>query len=101
MQRSLRDVYAYCSPFPFGIAYRSSRVALRRPNVTLYRAEAGKLQVVREVIPQAEGIRSVRASGNAIFLIHPAQIPRAVNIIHPGEPMRDDDVEINPSAQIF
>ena len=69
--------------------------------VTLYRAEGGKLRTVREVLPQTEGVQSVRAWGNAIFLIHPAQNPKAVTVLHTDEPLRADDVTINPSYPDF
>jgi hypothetical protein len=65
--------------------------------VTLYQAEGGNLRTVREVLPQAEGVRSVRAWGNVIFLIHPAQIPKAVTVLHTDDPLRVDEVEINPN----
>ena len=68
---------------------------------TLYRAENGKLEAVREVVPQAEGVRSVQAWGNVIFLIHPAQIPKAVTVLHPDEQLHVDDVEINPNYSDF
>jgi TonB family protein len=64
--------------------------------VTLYRAEGGRLKAVREVVPQAEGVRSIQAWGNVVFLIHAAQIPRAVTVLHTDEPLHIDDVEINP-----
>jgi hypothetical protein len=68
---------------------------------TLYRVVSGKLNVVRELSPQSEGVRSVRAWEGTIFLVHPAQVPRAVSIVHPDDPARVDDIEINPDWPQF
>src|SRR5262249_11738310 len=67
---------------------------------TLYRVDAGKLKVVREVIPQTEGVRSVRMWGNAIFLAHPQMdspmepYSAGVTIIHTNDPLQPDDEPI-------
>src|SRR5271165_6310156 len=58
---------------------------------TLYYAAAGKLKVAREVVPGTEGVSSVLASANAIFLTHPlyGSSERSVDIIHTREPLKD------------
>jgi len=64
---------------------------------TLYYAAGGRLKIVREVISGTEGVGSVLASTNAIFLTHPlsGSSERSVNIIHTREPLKDDDVTFN------
>lgn len=70
--------------------------------VVLYRLSADKrLKVVREVVPQADGVRFVQAWGDAIFVIHPHVISTAVTIVHTGEPMLADDVVFNPRGLIL
>jgi hypothetical protein len=59
----------------------------------LYRAkENKKLQLAREVVPQADGIRFVYAWGDAVFALHPHSAPTSVAIVHTDDPMRVDDV---------
>jgi hypothetical protein len=61
--------------------------------VVLYRANAhGKLELAREVVPQSEGAEFIFAWGDAIFALHPHNMPVGVAIIHTGDPMRADDV---------
>ncbi|MGH9775894.1 MAG: hypothetical protein ACRD50_13205 [Candidatus Acidiferrales bacterium] len=57
-----------------------------------------KLKMVREVVPQADGVRLVQAWGNAIFVTHPHLITTSVSVIHTDEPLRADDVVFNPHA---
>jgi len=71
---------------------------------TLYRASDGKLRIVREVLPQTEGLRSVQSWGDIIFLVHSDSDfpfnapPHAVNIIHTEDPLRVDDLEFSPAG---
>jgi hypothetical protein len=69
--------------------------------VTLYRAQEGRLQVVRELLPQTEGARFIQAWGNVVFLTHPAQNPKAVTVLHADEPLRVDDLDIVPDDPKF
>lgn len=69
--------------------------------VTLYVAENGNLRSVRNVLPQEEGVRAVRAWGNAIFLNHPVVVPTAVTVLHTDDPLRVDDVTVQPDNPQF
>jgi hypothetical protein len=60
----------------------------------------GKLKVVREVVPQTEGLFEVEAAGGVLFVLHPHILPKSVSIIHLDNPDRPDDVIFNPSASI-
>jgi hypothetical protein len=60
---------------------------------TLFRVADGKLQPVRQVLPETEKSDFVEAWGNAIFLMHGSW----VTVIHTDEPLRPDDVYIEPS----
>jgi hypothetical protein len=64
---------------------------------TLYRFDGGKLIVVREVVPQTDGARSVLAWGGAIFLVrgHIPQPLSSVIVIHTDDPLRVDEVPIS------
>ncbi len=61
--------------------------------VLLYRVgKSKKLELVREVVPQSDGIGYVFAWGDAIFALHPHTMPTSVAIIHTGKPTLSDDV---------
>lgn len=73
---------------------------------TLYQAAGGKLKYVREVVPESEGLRSVQAWGNVIFLVHPSQAPglerkTSVTVVHTDEPLRLDDLVIDTDREDF
>jgi hypothetical protein len=57
-----------------------------------------KLEVVREVVPQAEGIYNVVAAEDVIFIIHSDALPSNVQIIHKDDPARVDDVAFDPNG---
>jgi hypothetical protein len=62
----------------------------------LYQVGADKkLKLVREVVPQSEGVRFVQAWGDAIFVIHPHVVATTVSIVHTSEPPSRDDVLFN------
>jgi hypothetical protein len=63
----------------------------------LYRVDGGKLGVVREVVPQTDGVRSVLAWGGAIFLVR-GHIPQPLSdviVVHTDNPQRIDEVPIS------
>ncbi len=78
---------------------------------TLYQAVGGKLKHVREVVSESEGLRSVQAWGNVIFLVHPSEAlgdeedPRLrktfVTVVHADEPLRVDDLVIDTGPGDF
>ena len=60
---------------------------------TLYQTTDNKaLKVIRQVVPQNEGIRIVRASDDDVFLLHPSRAVTTVSIIHTDNPSRVDNV---------
>jgi hypothetical protein len=66
---------------------------------SLYQVNASKkLELVREVAPQAEGLYSVHADGGVIFVTHPHITPTTVSIIHTADPLRKDDLVFNPKG---
>jgi hypothetical protein len=68
--------------------------------VCLYRVNAAKLKLVREVVPQTEGLYSVHTSRDVIFVAHPHIVPTTASIIHASDPLRADDVVFNPKSLI-
>jgi hypothetical protein len=57
-----------------------------------------KLKLVREVVPQSEGVRFVQAWCDAIFVIYPHDVATTVSMVHTGEPQRSDELIFNPDA---
>jgi len=61
--------------------------------VVLYRVgKDRRLELVREVVRQSDGIRFVYAWGDAIFFLYPHDSVTSVSIVHTNEPTRADDV---------
>jgi hypothetical protein len=62
----------------------------------LYQVGADKkLKLVREVVPQSDGVRFVQAWGSTIFVVQPHVVATTISIVHTGEPARRDDVLFN------
>ncbi len=67
--------------------------------VSLYRVNVSeKLKLVREVVPQTDGLYAVHAMGDVIFVAHPHVTPTRVSIIHTDDPLPADDVVFNPDG---
>jgi hypothetical protein len=59
----------------------------------LYQVDAArKLKVVREVVPQRDGLRSAQVSRDTIFAIHPSIRSTSAAVIHMRDPLRQQDV---------
>src|SRR5437660_2280833 len=65
---------------------------------TLYSSSPDKkLKFIREVVSTSDGVRSVQAWGDVIFIIHPHILSTALTVVHTNEPMLVDDVLFNRS----
>jgi hypothetical protein len=56
------------------------------------------LEVIREVVTQADGLRSVQVSGDVVFAIHPSIQSASTAIVHLRDPSRQDDVVFSPTG---
>ena len=63
--------------------------------VRLYRVASKKLEFVREVVAQADGIRFLCAGQKTFFALHPHTGVTSVAIVHTDDPMRADDVKFS------
>lgn len=64
--------------------------------VDLYRVGGNQaLRFVREIVSQSNGLFSVHASKDAIFVNYPSVNPTSVSVIHIGTPANGDDVVFN------
>lgn len=63
--------------------------------VSLYQVGKNqKLEVVREVAQQSDGLKVVREWGDVIFVVHLHANPQLVTVIHMDDPTRPDDVRL-------
>lgn len=61
--------------------------------VNLYRVNSGgKLDLVRNVVPQPDGLLLAQSAGDVVFFVHPGLNPRSVSLVRTEDPMRADDV---------
>ena len=56
--------------------------------VTLYGVNGGKLEIVRVVVPEDDGAQHVLVSEGLAFVLYPAQVAKAVRILHIDDPRR-------------
>jgi hypothetical protein len=69
--------------------------------VTLYGVAADrKLKLVRELVPQKEGLYSVKQASGVLFVAHPHITPTVVTILHTGNLLQSDDVLFNPKGLV-
>jgi len=69
--------------------------------VTLYGVAADrKLKLVRELVPQKEGLYSVKQASGVLFVAHPHITPTVVTILHTGNLLQSDDVPFNPKGLV-
>lgn len=67
-----------------------------------YRVNQGKkLKLVREVVPQSDGVRFAQGWGPVVFLVHPHVISTSVAVVHLNEPMAKDDLVFNAAGSLL
>ena len=67
--------------------------------VTLYRVDGDKrLDSVREIVRQEDGVHSAYAYGDAIFFLYPYDRPTSVAILHTDDASRTDNVAFSSTG---
>jgi hypothetical protein len=65
----------------------------------LYEVDENKrLDSVRAVVAQKDGIRFAYAYQDAIFFLYPHRLPTAVAILHTDDPLRVDNVQFSSTG---
>ena len=60
-----------------------------------------KLTLIREVVPQSEGLHSIRVGSDELFIAHPHIAPTTVSVVHTDQPHLPDDVLFNPQGRFL
>lgn len=69
--------------------------------VTLYRVDGAKrLDSVRQVVRQEDGVHSAYAYGDTVFFLYPHDRPTSVAILHTDDPNRADNVTFSSTGLV-